>query len=233
MLISKEVIISLKNDVKYYEKLGYNIPKVKNSQGRLVIQLGYNLKVKVSDLPKESHVEVLMCCDICGKERKIQYREYNKNYLNKQFLCEECKRKIKYDEFVKNLENEQYEVLSDFNDYENCFSKLKFICSNHKDKGIQYMNSASFNKGTRCKYCSREIAITKIKTDFSTIVNGFENKNLLLLIERDEYIDSDQLLPFICYKHEDKGIQYIRYRAIHDGQGCKYCGHERIGDKNR
>jgi hypothetical protein len=233
MLVSEWVEVSLKNNVKYYESLGYKIPKTPNSQGRLVIEYGYNLKVKVSDLSKGSHIKVIMKCDLCGKEREIEYREYIKNYLNKQYLCDDCKREIKFNEFVKNLECENYQVLSTIEDYENCFSKIKFTCRQHKDKGVQFINSASFNQGTRCKYCSLEKASIKNRTDFSKIVNDFENKGLLLLIEKDDYINSDQLLPYICYKHKDEGIQYIRYRAICDGQGCKYCGREKIGEALR
>lgn len=233
MLITKEVEVQIGGkNAKYYESLGYIIPKKKHSKrdNVLVYDLSKLLLVKVEDLPKESHIELLINCDVCGKERFIPCREYNKFYKNKQYFCDDCKKIIKFNEFVINLENEGYEVLSTIDEYENCFSKIKYICNEHQDKGIQYINSATFNRGSGCKYCGYEKAADKNRTDFKTIINAFENKNLLLLINEDEYINGDQLLPFICYKHPEEDIQYIRYRAIYDGQGCKYCGHERIGE---
>lgn len=229
-MLTKEIEVRLGGgNTKYFENLGYNIPKKQHSRRKSisVYDLSKHLLVKIEDLPKESHVNVLMCCDICDKERNIQYREYNKFYINKQYICDNCKKEIKFNEFVKNLEYENYKVLSTINEYENCFSEIKFICSKHINKGIQYINSAKFNQGTRCKYCSYERVASKNRTDFETIINAFENKNLLLLISKDEYINGDQLLPFICYKHPEKEIQFIRYRAIYDGQGCKYCGNEK------
>lgn len=50
-LITKEVEILLTNNVKYYEDLGYKIPREKNKQGKLTVPIGSKILVKINDLP--------------------------------------------------------------------------------------------------------------------------------------------------------------------------------------
>ena len=66
MLISEEVEVELAGmGYKYFGKLGYNIPKVKDKKGRMSTPQGTKILVKVNDLPKGSHVEVEVLCDYC------------------------------------------------------------------------------------------------------------------------------------------------------------------------
>lgn len=89
-LVSIEVEITLTNNVKYYENLGYEIPKHKNVNGRITTPKGTKIKVKIEDLPKNSHVEVTCKCDGCGKELIIPYREYNRFNRNGNIYCKSC-----------------------------------------------------------------------------------------------------------------------------------------------
>jgi hypothetical protein len=66
----------------------------------------------------------------------------------------------------------------------------------------------------------------KNRLSYEDVNNIFKARGLILLSQ--DYNGADDLLDFICPKHTEKGIQQIRYRAIYDGQGCKYCGHEKI-----
>jgi len=68
MLLTEEVEINLTNQVKYYEKLGYDIPRVKDKKGRMRTPQGTKIIVKVDDLPKGSHAEVEVLCDYCLEE---------------------------------------------------------------------------------------------------------------------------------------------------------------------
>jgi len=84
MILSKEVEVVLNPaNVKYYEILGYIIPKYKNKSGKLIYKRGNKIKVKVTDLQKRSNIKVLCKCDICGKERWLNYNTYSD-------LCENC-----------------------------------------------------------------------------------------------------------------------------------------------
>jgi hypothetical protein len=67
-ILEKEVwvVLGTRND-KHFEKLGYDIPKIKNKSGKLAVPRGTKISVKVEDLPKSSMVKLTKICDDCGK----------------------------------------------------------------------------------------------------------------------------------------------------------------------
>lgn len=66
-ILEKEVEISLHGrNVKYFEKLGYEIPRRKDKQGRNRIEFGAKITVKVEHLAKTSSALVTKICDDCG-----------------------------------------------------------------------------------------------------------------------------------------------------------------------
>ena len=71
-LISTEVEVNAIGNVKYYEDLGYYIPRVYENY-KWVIKRGTKIKVKVSDLSSGSNVVVKVKCDCCGKEKDLEY----------------------------------------------------------------------------------------------------------------------------------------------------------------
>ena len=92
-LISKEIEVSIGNNAKYYENLGYAIPRRKQ-YGKVSIPKGTKIKVKVEDLPKGSNMKVLIKCDCCEKEYEIAYHVYiNHNHEGKTY-CKNCKSKV-------------------------------------------------------------------------------------------------------------------------------------------
>jgi hypothetical protein len=78
MLLTEEVIIDLKpRQIKYYEELGYEIPKYNTSRRKIMrVKVGTKISVKVKDLPKNSHQLVSVLCDCC-----------NENIIEKEYRC--------------------------------------------------------------------------------------------------------------------------------------------------
>lgn len=77
-ILETEVLITLTNNVKYYEERGYSIPRREDKYGRITIIKGSKIKVKVGDLPKGSSVKLTKVCDICGEKSPNQpYGEIN------------------------------------------------------------------------------------------------------------------------------------------------------------
>jgi len=112
MLISTEVEVGLNGkSVKYYENLGYKIPKELDNRGRLRIIQGSKITVKICDLQENSNAKVNVSCDYChedGIETIISkpYSEYNKTRRTQPIAkdaCGKCKHK-KQEEicFIKN-----------------------------------------------------------------------------------------------------------------------------------
>lgn len=115
-LITKEVEVGVTaGRIKHYGDLGYEIPRVKNNKGKDVIPQGIKIKVRVEDLPKNSHIEVECECDICGENNTITYGEYNKviaKMKDNKYRCKTCRmkysskiRKIEYAKSVGTLED--------------------------------------------------------------------------------------------------------------------------------
>lgn len=69
MLLSKTVKIKWSSNKKYYIDLGYVFTKY-----------GEYFEVKVEDLPKGSHVKVMVQCDKCRNIIQKEYREYIKSH---------------------------------------------------------------------------------------------------------------------------------------------------------
>lgn len=94
-MLTEYIKIKVASEVKYYEKLGYYIPRYMNNQGKLVVKRGTEILVNVKDLPLGSNVKVHVLCDRCGVN--ISYKIYQ-NYLrdNKKSgldSCDKCRRK--------------------------------------------------------------------------------------------------------------------------------------------
>lgn len=102
MLLTKEVEITLAGKwIKYYEDLGYEIPKVTRHYGgyesggsyeRTMTPNGTKIKVKIEDVPKGSSTARVQCqCDNCGKITEMSYSKYNKLHTeNGITYCKQC-----------------------------------------------------------------------------------------------------------------------------------------------
>ena len=94
MLLSTEVETGLNSKTaKRYELLGYHIPRV-NKNGKMVIERGTKITVKVKDLLKGSNVKVLVQCDHCEKIYYLSYFDYIKHLHGDKTYCSNCAAKV-------------------------------------------------------------------------------------------------------------------------------------------
>ena len=75
-----------KQNYKHYENLGYNIPKCKNKEGRIVLLKGSKIKVHQYDILETARVEIIVTCDCCGKD----FKRYKINRKHDVDYCDEC-----------------------------------------------------------------------------------------------------------------------------------------------
>jgi len=93
MLVSKTVEIKLNGKkIKHYESLGYPLPKRKTKDGMRVPK-NTLLEVRIEDVPLNSHIDVIVQCDYCGKKYPTRYDGYNARKQNDISFdcCDECK----------------------------------------------------------------------------------------------------------------------------------------------
>lgn len=150
-------------------------------------------------------------CSIECKRKKLgykrpQFRKYNfQDVLN---------------EFAKRT---NLTLLSNKNEYNDCHSKMRYICQKHKDKGEQKITLSHLKSGEGCYYCGRESSAkaNAIKLDKEYYKQLCELKNF-------QYIDVLRIdgvinIAFICNNHKELGIQYMTKYNIEITKGCKYC----------
>ncbi|MBE6069961.1 MAG: hypothetical protein E7211_20050 [Clostridium lundense] len=100
MLISKEVEVTLAGKwIKYYEDLGYEIPRVTREykrEGKGITKVtmcptGTKIVVDIKDVPLGSSARVKCKCDNCGRITEMQYDKYIKQNTNGVTYCYNCK----------------------------------------------------------------------------------------------------------------------------------------------
>lgn len=73
---------------RYYEDLGYEIPKYKGQHS------GKSIKVKFSDVPKNSIIYVDCDCDNCKKDLRMTIQNYNRWNRSGKTYCLKCSRAL-------------------------------------------------------------------------------------------------------------------------------------------
>lgn len=81
MLISEKIKINITNkNYDHFNNLGYSV------------KYGNIIEVFVKDLMKTSKYKIKVSCDLCGKEKEIQYQSYYKQHEKEDFdTCIKCK----------------------------------------------------------------------------------------------------------------------------------------------
>lgn len=95
MLLTDEVEIGLRGrNIKWFEEKGYEIPRVKNKYGKLIVDRDAKITIKVDDLTPNSEVIIKAICDYCKKPMlPMPWKEYRKrkeDCVIKKDCCMAC-----------------------------------------------------------------------------------------------------------------------------------------------
>lgn len=92
MLLTKEVEVKLgAQNIKYYEGLGYEIPRSVGSSGKPVVLRGTTIIVRIEDLQPYSQAFVDVLCDNCKTNiSHIRYRDYTGYSKDGVHFCRDC-----------------------------------------------------------------------------------------------------------------------------------------------
>lgn len=248
-ILEEEVLVNVSNSSsKYYEQLGYCIPKV-TKYNRTNIKKGTEILVKVTDLPKKSKVIITKICDNCGIELKAHYFAVIKQRKNNNGLdiCKTCSIRARQVEKAKqnNLElklprlaKEFVEVLHD--DYKNYTPEMMNITSNLKvlwrcsvDK-CHYEWEAKVSdrtaKGSNCPSCHGRVVSNKNRLSLlfpELSVDWHPTKNVSLLPSDVTYA-SHKMVWWKCSENHEWSTP-VHSRTIMN-TGCPICS-ESKGEK--
>lgn len=144
---------------KYFENLGYHIPRIKNKKGKLVVPSGTKILVKVECLPEGSNAEVTKVCDTpnCGEhtpnQKYVQIINYRKDGdgTDRCRKCSSIKREISMKDNVDYGNSLEYWA----ND-----NNKEYLLEEFSDKNIKNANQISFGTNDEvlwdCKICASE-----------------------------------------------------------------------------
>lgn len=254
-LITQEVEVTLVSHmIKYYQDLGYEVPRQINKYNNLVVPRGTKIKIDVYDLPRGSDIYVKVKCDNCGISKTTKWKHYNNRFKDKKYYCKECAVKLYSTERRKQIklkkgysfenwckENNRQDILDRW-DYElngclpseitfNTVQKYYFRCPINAHKS-ELKNVSNFTLGHTktmdCKGCSSfaQWGIDNICKDF--------------LEKYWDYGKNDKLdiNPWVIQKSTAKPKVYIKCQEkdYHEsyktscaefirGNRCPYCSH--------
>jgi len=185
-LLDKEFIeIDITNNYRYYESLGYIIPKYIDLQNRLKVKKGTKIFVKIDDIPHGSNISIPVVCDYCEESYSPKIQDYYIGHKTiKKDACGKCTNKKIKDVYMFKYNTTNYKIINEIKGYKynighikinfdivyneflnhglllqidetefnkiNIRESLPFICSEHKEYGIQYK---TYNKVKNSKFC--------------------------------------------------------------------------------
>lgn len=177
---------------------------------------------------KGSHEKIKCRHNICGHEYSVTPKMFLKGTRCPNCARNQKKTNEKFLEEIYTLVKDEYSFLEPYiNTYTAILCRHNTCGYTWKVRPQDFLNRKN-KTGTRCPKCAGVPRYTL--KDAKQI---FADKGLILLA--DTYENSLTLMPFICSKHKDKGVQYkslsdlTRVRSTY---GCYYCGMEAIGKSN-
>ena len=169
----------------------------------------------------------------CGCGRKFE-RSWN-NFTRKTQICPTCSKTIQiktqreqtFKLIKQECEQRGYILLT--TDYNGPDQYLEYICSKHKDKGVQKIKAKFFlHKKQGCKYCALEKRSNKKRVPEAEL--RLITEKVGFIYDHVEYKSSnipgkrDTLIYYICPHHKDKGLQSTTLNIMRKASGkCGYC----------
>lgn len=157
----------------------------------------------------------------CGNEFEAPWNRF----FQGQRVCSKCSRREKNLIPIKKIKldfhNRGYELVTETPKLKK--EKVEYICSKHKDKGIQEISLSKFyDRKQGCKYCGIEKNMQNHIISKEECMNITSSKGLNYI---ESYVkDGRTMIDFTCENHKDKEIQSFSITQMRNTKfGCKYC----------
>jgi hypothetical protein len=159
---------------------------------------------------------------ICGRCKQIS--EITFSSFKRSSHCFKCSpsRKLTIEELKDKFKEANCELL----DQQYCRSskKMKVRC---QCNNVFFISWNNFKKGKRCKKCWSKKAASLFKFSLEQVTKIFEENGCKLL--SDSYINSQQVLDYICKCGRKSKIRYTNFRK---GKRCRQCYADKIRSKH-
>lgn len=255
MLLTKEVEVLLNgSNIKYYEKLGYKIIRERDKHNNYVVKVGSKIKVKIEDVPLNSHIDVDYYCDYCFKDGErtklsISYIKYNHKHKNIPIdCCDKCKYKKQKDVMNWKYSDAHPNKIrlscpKNIHKYDDLFNSkniialedtyiyiddiLPFKCKIHDCLLDNFSIQKIQQRIIPCPICLREYRSELWREDESKVFSLFYDNDLVPL-DNEKYINSLTPIKCICNKHPNiiQEITYFNLKSQYGG--CRLCINENI-----
>jgi len=169
-LETKEIEVNATSQmIKYYENLGYKIPRRKDKWGDITVPRGTKIIIKIEDLPKGSGQEVKVKCDICGEIVPKKYQNYiNEHNKSGMDICNECR--------IKNYSSKIFEKYGVNTIFKLDYIKEKIKATNLERYGTEYYTQSSDMKNKKINTSLKKYG-TNYPIQSSSIKEKFTGKN--------------------------------------------------------
>ena len=155
---------------------------------------------------------------IATKRKRLGLKRSNKKYT--------------FQDVIEMCAERDYTLLS--TEFTSCANNIDFICNKHVDKGVQHVTYGHMLEGKGCYWCGRE-KCEQARRDMVPIEKRIEicEQNGLQYVGSN-YKDKLLNIEFICSRHQEIGIQTMRYANMKRGiVGCRYCAKEQMAIKSK
>lgn len=165
-----------------------------------------------------------LCVLLPNRTNQAIYAKRQKLGLNKRIYSKPTKKKkefnIEEDKSICEKYNNIYVKTRRENDkYNKSQIYIDFICSKHKEKGIQTALKYNLKKRKCCRFCNR------YKPPKNEVLDDLKQINPQIEILSD-FNGVMNKVDYICNIHNYKSNKELR--ALLKGKGCPYCGFEKL-----
>jgi very-short-patch-repair endonuclease len=215
MITTKIVKLRINNKtISHYKKLGYDV------------ECNKTYDIKVVDLTTGSHVEISAKCDICEIEKKVWYKEYNRNIKKYNIFCccNKCATIKSKKSSIEKYGVDHFSKTTEFIEKVKKTSINKFgteyytQTNEYKDIMIEYNKNCDYTESTnqKKKTCLLKYGVDDYhkseyyKSNKNNIIEKYKNTITKKLLNKYSNLISTDNLNYIFLCHNNHEFQISR-----------------------
>jgi len=230
LVLPQEVEVGINgSNMKYYEDLGYEIPRQKNKQYKWTVPNGTKILVNVLDIPPKTSVHILVQCDYCGETYSTTMATYTKIHTKNKIQKDSCKNcrgkaisekkmKYSYEDMIEIFYQHGFKALISKEEYKSSNTRVPYECLNCGHKSKTTLSMCIIGRG--CNICTHKAVHDKQRNNWDDIKQYYIDKNCELLSVEEDYKNKDSLLKYVCHCGRENNTSFNSFKKSYY---CRYC----------